>query len=216
MSKINAGLMSSSIETMLQESKDSKRNFKESIDLQITLKNYDPQKDKRFSGSMRLPKIARPRFSVCIIGDQFHCDQAQKANVPNKNVDDLKKLNKNKKLVKKMCQEFNVFLASETLIKQIPRIVGPFMNRAGKFPAPILQSDSIKEKVDEVRSMVKFQLKKTLALGVCIGHAEMSQEDVRVNLTIAVNFLVSLLKKGWQNIRTVNVKSSMGKSKRLY
>lgn len=29
------------------------RKFVETVELQITLKNYDPNKDKRFSGSIR-------------------------------------------------------------------------------------------------------------------------------------------------------------------
>lgn len=38
---------------MLQASKDKKRNFLETVELQIGLKNYDPQKDKRFSGTVK-------------------------------------------------------------------------------------------------------------------------------------------------------------------
>jgi hypothetical protein len=30
-----------------------KRNFNETIELQIGLKNYDPQRDKRFSGTIK-------------------------------------------------------------------------------------------------------------------------------------------------------------------
>ena len=33
---------------------DKKRKFLETVDLQIGLKNYDPQKDKRFSGTVKL------------------------------------------------------------------------------------------------------------------------------------------------------------------
>jgi large subunit ribosomal protein L10Ae len=32
---------------------DSKKRFLETVDLQIGLKNYDPQKDKRFSGTVK-------------------------------------------------------------------------------------------------------------------------------------------------------------------
>ena len=39
-------------------------------------------------------------------------------------VDDLKKLNKNKKLVKKLAKKYDAFLASGSLIKQIPRLLG--------------------------------------------------------------------------------------------
>jgi len=41
-----------------------KRNFLETVELQIGLKNYDPQRDKRFSGTVKLPKIPRPGMSV--------------------------------------------------------------------------------------------------------------------------------------------------------
>lgn len=49
-------------------------------------------------------------------------------------VEALKKLNKNKKLVKKLAKKYHAFLASEAVIKQIPRLLGPGLNKAGKFP----------------------------------------------------------------------------------
>ena len=63
------------------------------------------------------------------------------------NIEDLKKLNKNKKLVKKMCAQYNAFIASESLIKTIPRVVGPHMNRCGKFPTAVAQGESLTNKV---------------------------------------------------------------------
>ena len=43
--------------------------------------------------------------------------------------DDLKKLNKDKKKVKKLAARYDAFLASDTLIKQIPRLLGPGLNK---------------------------------------------------------------------------------------
>ena len=48
-------------------------------------------------------------------------------------VEALKKLNKNKKLVKKLSKQYHAFLASESVIKQIPRLLGPGLNKAGKY-----------------------------------------------------------------------------------
>lgn len=47
-------------------------------------------------------------------------------------VEALKKMNKNKKLVKKLAKKYHAFLASEAIIKQIPRLLGPGLNKAGK------------------------------------------------------------------------------------
>jgi large subunit ribosomal protein L10Ae len=214
MSKIPPQVMSEAIKAILNPKKP--RKFLESVDLQVNLKNYDTTKDKRFSGSLRLPNVCRPNMKVCVIGDQFHLDQAVKEKLLTQTMDDLKKLNKNKKLVKKLCNQYDAFLASESIIKTIPRVVGPHMNRAGKFPTAVSQTDSLKEKVLEQQSTVKFQLKKVLCLGACVGHVKMSEEELRQNTALAINFLVSLLKKNWQNLKSAYIKSTMGEGQRIY
>ena len=44
----------------------------------------------------------------------------------------------------------------------------------------------------------------------------MSEQEIVENLKLAINFLVSLLKKNWQNIKVLHIKSTMGKAQRLY
>lgn len=44
-------------------------------------------------------------MQVCVLGDQQHCDEAKANNVPFMDVEALKKLNKNKKMVKKLGKE---------------------------------------------------------------------------------------------------------------
>jgi hypothetical protein len=90
---------------ILEGAKAKPRKFQETIELQIGLKNYDPQKDKRFSGTVKLPYIPRPNMKVCVLGDVKHCEQAQSIGVDSRSVEDLKKLNKNKKLVKKLGEQ---------------------------------------------------------------------------------------------------------------
>ena len=67
-----------------------------------------------------------------------------------------------------------------------------------------------------MKAMVKFQLKKVLCLNVAIGHCGMETQQVVENVKLAVNFLVSLLKKNWQNVRALYLKSTMGKPVRLF
>ena len=97
--------------------------------LQIGLKNYDPQRDKRFSGTVKLPTVPRPNMSICILGDQHDIDRAKHGGVDAMSSDDLKKLNKNKKLIKKLARKYDAFIASDTLIKQIPRLLGPGLSK---------------------------------------------------------------------------------------
>jgi ribosomal protein L1 len=62
---------------VLKDNEEKKRNFVSTVELQIGLKNYDPQRDKRFSGSIKLPTVPKPRMSVCILGDQHDIDRAK-------------------------------------------------------------------------------------------------------------------------------------------
>jgi len=216
MSKISRETYNEKVQNVLDASAAKKRKFNETIELQIMLKGYDSTKDKRFSGTVKLPHIPRPKMKICVIADAKHIDVCQQEGIPFKSVEELKKLNKNKKLVKKLAAEFDAFLASQALIKQIPRILGPGLNKAGKFPGLLTHDDSMVGKVNDIKQTIKFQMKKVLTLGVAVGHVEMDHGDIVVNTVTAVNFLVSLLKKNWQNVKSLNIKSTMGPPQRLF
>ena len=86
-------------------------------------------------------------MSVCILADAADIDRAKQNELEYMSVDDLKKcvlfcydacswidsvphrLNKNKKLVKKLAKKYDAFLSSETLIRQIPRLLGPGLSK---------------------------------------------------------------------------------------
>jgi len=235
MSKLDQELVVQAIDNMLkfaagesitvdgEEVKGKKRNFLETVELQISLKNYDPSKDKRFNGTIRLRHPTRPKLSFCVLGNEKHCQEARELgaqegyDVDAKSEDDLKKLNKNKKLVKRtLAKKYDMFLASQKLSKKVPRIIGPGLNRAGKMPIPVPESEAIQPKVDELISTVKFQMKKVLCLNAAIGHVGLSAEDIRQNVTLAINFLVSLLKKNWQNVKALYIKSTMGPPQQIF
>src|ERR1700712_3615793 len=99
-SKLSVSSVRGSIKDMLNEANngEKRRNFVETIELQIGLKNYDPQRDKRFSGTVkcvdhlhcievpqtdnakylnRLPNVPRPRLSLCILADAADVDRAK-------------------------------------------------------------------------------------------------------------------------------------------
>lgn len=52
-SKVSRDTLYECVNSVIQNSQDKKRKFLETVELQIGLKNYDPQKDKRFSGTVK-------------------------------------------------------------------------------------------------------------------------------------------------------------------
>ncbi|KAL2899436.1 60S ribosomal protein L10a [Bienertia sinuspersici] len=159
MSKLQNEAVREAISSIVNDAKEKNRKFTETVELQIGLKNYDPQKDKRFSGSVKLPHIPRPKMKVCMLGDAQHVEEAERIGLEWMDVEALKKLNKNKKLVKKLAKKHHAFLASEAVIKQIPRLLGP-----GKFPTLVTHQEPLENKVNEAKATVKFQLKKVRCL----------------------------------------------------
>jgi large subunit ribosomal protein L10Ae len=218
MSKISNEIIEEAVAEILKLAGEKKRKFVETIELQVGLKNYDPVKEKRFAGTIRLPHIPRERFSVCVLGTDKDCDDAKANAVPCMSVADLTKLNKNKKLVKKLAASHGAFLASSSLIRKIPRLLGPGLNKAGKFPTVISSNETMQANVDNLKASVKFQLKskKTTCLGVPVGSVALTAEENVRNILLAINFLVSLLPKNWQQVKRMYLKSTMGPSVRVF
>ena len=100
---------------MLAERK--KREFTETIELQIGLRDYNPDKDKRFTGSIKLPNMPYPNKKIAIIGTMKHCEEAKAAGVPCIDTEGLKKFNKEAKLIKKWAKPYDTLICSESLMK---------------------------------------------------------------------------------------------------
>ena len=137
-----------------------------------------------------------------ILGDQHDLDRAKHLGVDAMSTDDLKKLNKNKKLIKKLARKYDAFIASDSLIKQIPRLLGPGLSKglfssmlviytkanlhlAGKFPTPASHGEDLNNKMVEVKSTIKFQLKKVLCMGVAVGNVGMTEDQLIGNVMLA-------------------------------
>ena len=202
--------------------KTKERKFKQTVELQVALKDYDPQKDKRFAGTVKLPNIPRPNMKICLIADQKHQDEAKAlgygvegSSIEVTTLDNLKKFNKDKKLIKKWAKKFYLLLATDALVKKIPVVLGPILNRIGRFPAPVTHQEPLDKKLDDVKSSVKWQLKKVTNMNVAVANQDMTDEEVRQNIVMSLNFLSSLLKKGWHNIKAIHIKMTMGESVKI-
>ena len=127
----------------------------------------------------------------------------------------MKKFNKDKKLIKKWAKKYYLLLATDALVKKIPVVLGPILNRIGRFPQPVTHAEPLEKKINDVKASVKWQLKKVTNLNVAVGNQEMTDEELRQNIVMSLNFLASLLKKGWHNLKAVHIKTTMGGSIKL-
>ena len=217
-SKISPDTIRDAISAVLADVKGpSKRKFAQTIELQFGFKNYDV-KEKRFNASVVLPHVPREKFSVCVLGTEADVEAAKAAGVDGLTQDDLKAFNKDKKKVKVLANSHHAFLASSSLIRLIPRLLGPGLSKAGKFPAVLNNNDNVADKIQEARKTVKMNMKskRSACFAVAVANVNMTEEQILTNITVAINFLVSLLPKNWQQVKRVYLHPTMGKSVKIY
>merc|ERR1711981_1415413 len=176
MSKINQEQLKTAIEWIRENRKQ--RNFVETCDLQILLRDYNPEKEKRFNSTVVLPNQAKSRQKVCVIANVTHLEQCKKHDIPCIDMDAVKKFNKQGKPIKKWARTFDFLLVSETINKQVAAQMGKILSSVHKLPLLLGENEKVVDKLKD--------------------------EELRMNINKSLNFLISLLPKGWHNIRTVN------------
>lgn len=148
--------------------KKKKRNFVETIEIQIGLKGFDPARDKRLNANVLLPLKPKRAYKICLFGNENQCDEAALSDVPHKNQAELKAFKRNKKLVKKMAKSYDMFVASSTLLKKIPRLLGPTLQNLVNFLSLLVLTIRLSKKLQKLNVQSKDPLNlKLVCLCVC-------------------------------------------------
>lgn len=214
--KVSAETLYVCIEKVLLASQQKCRRFVETVDLQVVLKKCKAKEYRRVAGSIRLPHIPRRKFKVCVLGDADHCEEAEENQLDFLDLQSLKKWNKKNQPVKKLANKYRGLVASESVIKKFPRSIVSGLCKKGRFPTLLTHEESMMAKVEEVRATIKFKVKKVPFIGVPVGNVKMSPDMLAENISFAVNNIVPRLKRGWENVRSLRIKSTMGPSQKLY
>ncbi|GBG75167.1 hypothetical protein CBR_g19680 [Chara braunii] len=135
-----------------------------------------------------------------MLRDAQRVDEAERIGISldTTNVEVSKKLNKNKKLVKRGRRNMTRSLPpkpSSHRLSLLLGVLGPNVNKAGTFPSPVTHYGLLENRVNEVTASAKFELKGVLCMGVAAGNLAVDEKEIFQNGQLDVNVLVSLLKK---------------------
>ncbi|KAL3247745.1 hypothetical protein MRX96_056822 [Rhipicephalus microplus] len=64
--------------------------------------------------------------------------------------------------MKKIVEKYRVFMATEPVIKKIPRNMANDMDKKGKLPVVLGEEEPMQAKLEEVRTTVTFRVKAPL------------------------------------------------------
>lgn len=170
MSKISTEYLKKCIAEMMDPKNRKERKFVETVELQIVLRDYDLEKDKKFKGSVRLPNLIYPKLKICVLGNALHNDEAKEAGIEFIDIDGLKSFNKEKSKIIKWAKQYDVLLGSDVIVKQITKLLGNVLVKINKFPISMNEGEKILNKIEEVKHTISFQLKKSICLGSAVGY----------------------------------------------
>ncbi len=190
-----------------------KRNFSQSFDLIVNLKNFDPKSNSvdvfislpHFIG--KKPKVAAFASQALEASAQKHCDLVITEG-------DFAKYDT--KQAKKLAQSYDYFIAAAPLMPKIAKAFGKALGTRGKMPNPKLgcvvpPNANLGPLVDRLSKSVHVATRKATNLQCMVGKEDMPEADVIENILSAYNAIVKAVPNELQNIKKVQLKLTMSK-----
>ncbi|RZN71729.1 MAG: 50S ribosomal protein L1 [Candidatus Methanolliviera hydrocarbonicum] len=200
------------IEELIKEA--SGRNFVESVDLVINLKNVDMKNpNNRIKEEVILPEGLGDDVKIAVFAKGDLAERAKKMGVTVLSEGDIDKLGKSKSEAKKIAREYDFFLAEPQFMALIGRKLGQTLGPRGKMPSPAISD--IEGIIERLKKSVRLNTKDNLTFHAKIGKTSVEPEKLAKNLEAVVDKVISRLNDGKANIRSIYLKTTMGKAKRV-
>ncbi|HIH75952.1 MAG: 50S ribosomal protein L1 [Methanomassiliicoccales archaeon] len=193
-----------------------KRNFVQTVDLSINLKDVDMSIPKnRIQEDIILPHGRGKPVKVCVFGSGEMVVKARDVADRVVSVEELGTIADDKKQAKKMANEFEYFIAEAPLMPTIGKRLGIVLGPRGKMPKPIPPGADPKPMIDNLRKSVSVRSRDRLTFHTSVGTTDMTPEDIADNIELIFKRLGMKLEKGTMNIRSAFVKTTMGPSEKV-
>jgi len=208
------------MEEFLKEIKEAKekakkRNFVQTWDLAINLKNIDLKKpENKLNLEFPLPEGRGKESKVIFIVDSL-ITEAKKTKALVITKSDLEKIGKDKKKLKKYADEYEWWFCEAPLMPLVGKTLGLVLGPRGKMPKPIPPKGSVQPFIEMSKRLVKVRLRDSPVIHVPVAAEDMKEEQVMKNVIAVINFIKEKLPKGAANIKNVHIKLTMGPSVKL-
>jgi len=198
--------------------KAGKRNFTQTIELIITLRDIDPTKPEgRIRETIELPYMPKEKQSkICVIASGELELKAKRAGADLViNTKEIEAMAQDKKKQRELAQKYDFFLVEAPAMPIVGRILGRFLGPRGKMPIPIPPTAPIKELIEKYRKTIVLRLRGQPVLQCRVGTENMKDEELAENVQTVLRTVEAKLKRGVKNIQSICLKASMGKPSKL-
>ena len=206
--------LSGTIEEIKKQSPE--RKFKESIEIAINLKDVDLSDPKnRLNEEIVLPKGRGRDISVAVFGSAELKEKAKKVTQTVYGPEDINKFLEDKREFKKLVDKIDFFIAESTLMASIGKSLGQILGPRGKIPKPIPPGQDPVPMINSLGKTVRARSRDKRTFHVPVGTRDMNAKDLEENINAVIRRLVSKLEKGYGNIESIFVKTTMGKAVKI-
>lgn len=192
--------------------KSKKRNFSQSIELIINLRDIDMKKpESKIQELIELPHAVGRQTKICVFASGELALKAKKAGadlVMGRR--ELEALAGDKKRRKTLAQTYDFFIAEAPFMPLIGKILGSALGPKGRMPTPVPPTANIAGHIKKFRKTVMVRLRGQPVLQCRIGTDEMPDEQVVENIRAVLGRLEGRLKRGFRNVESIYVKTTMG------
>jgi large subunit ribosomal protein L1 len=202
------------LKNMLKNARDAitKRNFTQSAELTLILKDIDIKKGFSINEVVNLPNKITKNSSVCVFASGDMGMRARKAQVDRViEPEELDRLGTNKKDARKVVKAYDFFLADTTLMPRVGRSLGQFMGPKGKMPSPLPYGAPIENITERFRGSVRARAKNQLNVSAKIGDEKMGDDQLVNNALAVISSIEKKLPQGDKNIHNAIIKFTMSK-----
>ena len=193
-----------------------KRNFKQSFDLIINLKDLNLKKpDQQVSNWATLRYGKGKKAKVCaLVGPELEANAKENCDTVIL-ADDFPKYAENKVLTKKLAKTHDFFIAQANMMPNVAKTFGRILGSRGKMPNPkigcvVPPNANLKPLVEKLQKTVGLIAKTQLSIKCLIGTAEMKDEEILDNIMTVYNNLIHTLPAEERNIKNIQLKFTMG------
>jgi len=192
-----------------------KRNFVESVDVAINLKNLDMKNpSNRIKEEIALIEGLGLDQKIAVFAKGDLADRAKQAGADIFSDDDIEEIGKNKRDAKKLASKYNFFLADPRFMSMIGKRFGPVLGPRGKMPIPIVNDSAIEEMIARFKRSIRINTKDNLTFHATLGKTTLGPERLSKNLLTVLDRVTAKLKDE-SNLKSVFIKTTMGKSKKI-
>lgn len=192
------------------------RKFTESVELAVNLKDIDLADPKnRLNEEISLPKGRGRLEKVAVFGSEEMQQKAKEVADYIYGPEDVSKFAEDKKGFKKVVGDIDFFISEATLMATIGKSLGQVLGPRGKMPRPLPPGQDPTPMANNLKQTVRVRTKDKKTFHVAVGTRDMSDDDIAENIDAVLGRVASRMEKGYGNIDSVYVKTTMGKSVRL-